>query len=255
MKRLKIAALIAGEPRFTEDFDVFLQRTSSYEIDWFFMLWSKSGLSNSYFKSSLVPEYWNDVSYDAAYSKLLQNLPSQHNIAKLEILNQDNFKLDRTIKNKPPETNAENCWLMFQGLKEVEKLIPVDASYDLVVRTRPDLMIQSPIDLHEINQILEESPNSLIMPQNFWFGYGPVANDVFAIAKPEVMKIYCDVISSIPKFQETGVRFHPETMLATHLQQHNINVIRHNFEIELRYVNAKKEHIHGPRIPSFGRWE
>lgn len=256
MKKLKIAAMISGEPRFTEDFDVFLDRTSKYDIDWYFMLWQTSGYnSNAHFKNSLIPDFWKSISYDSAIQRLNEYLPSTHKVAKLALLDQNQFKLNIEIKNKDRDTRAENCWLMFQGLKQVSNLVSeTSKDYDLVIRTRPDLTIDRPLDLSAINDLLASSPNSIVMPKNYWFGYGPTASDVFAIATPEVMKVYCDVISSIPKFQEEGRLFHPETMLAMHLQNHNINLIRHDFEVELRYINARKDHPHGPRIPSFGRW-
>lgn len=256
MRKLKIAALIAGEPRFTEDFDVFLDRTSNYNINWFFMLWKNNrALSNLHFKNSLVPDFWKDVTYEKSYERLSKFLPDTHKIAEIELLDQAQFKLTCEVKNTDRDTRVDNCWLMFQGLQQVSNLMQrTNIDYDLVIRTRPDLMIDRELNLDEIYQQLKNSPNSIVMPKNFWFGYGPTANDVFAIATPEVMKIYCDVVSSIPKFQAEGKLFHPETMLATHLQNHNINLIRHDFEVELRYVNATKEHEHGPRVPSFGRW-
>lgn len=251
MKKLKIAAMISGEPRFTEDFDVFLDKTANYTIDWYIMLWQTSGdVSNSHFKHSLVPNFWKNINYEKSYERLSNFLPTTHNLAKLELLDQTQFQLDWEVKLTDKNVRPNSCWLMFQGLKQVNNLLP-DATneYDLVIRTRPDLSIDREINLYEIYEFLKKSPKTVIMPKNFWFGHGPIANDIFAIATPEVMKIYCDVVSSIPKFQAEGKIFHPETMLAMHLENHGIHLKRHDFEAELRYINATED-----RFPSFGRW-
>ena len=252
---MNVAAMISGEPRFTKDFDVFLENLMGYNsLDWYFMLWKQNTGEHWAYKSRMIADCWREIDHENTLSKISQNLPGSNTVAGLEILDQDGYKLDREIKNKARETVAENCWLMYQGIKLVNNLRNRTAKpYDLVVRTRPDLSLSNKLDLNEIKQIVDSTPNTIVMPNNYWFGYGPFANDIMAIGKPEVMDVYCDVINTIPRLQEQNHLFHPETMLGKHLELANINVVRCPlFEVELRHYGTRD--TEGNYVPDFGRW-
>ena len=80
---------------------------------------------------------------------------------------------------------------------------------------------------------LDFSNNVIIMPTNEWHG-NPRANDQFAIGKDQSVTTYCDIVHSIKKYNDSGIAFHPETLLAQHLLANNIKTIKGNFESTIR---------------------
>lgn len=253
---MKLAALISGEPRFCEEFDRQLSNfTNFHTIDWYFYLWENNEAPH-HTKIDVVSPFWKQIQHHSALSKLKSLLPTNHNIIELVVADKEQHKIKFKPKNVSFETNAENTWLKFNGFYHVNQLRKKhNIEYDFVIMTRPDICMEQVVDFSNIKEKVDLIPTRIpcvVVPNNWAHGYGRKICDNFAVAKPEVMDIYCDLINKIPEFQQENFIFHPESMLAEHLHRQGVHQVLGDFSIQLRYLGKKDpERVY---ISNFGRW-
>lgn len=253
---MRIAAYISGEPRFCEEFDLFLASIPcDVSVDWYFWIWRENQDAHYNLKlAQLVSPFWYNLEYQATYDKIFNNLPRNHKIANITLVDRQDYDLNFEILNKAKETHAQNVWLMFQGTYHVNQLRRVlSTDYDLIIKTRPDISLDRVLDLQSIIKLLDQNPHSVIVPENHWYGYGKQINDWMAIARPEIMDTYCELGNILKTLLSDGRLYHPETLLAEHLSQRNINAIRGNFSVGLRHLGHIDDS--GIYVPKFGRWK
>lgn len=248
---MKVAALISGEPRFCEEFDLFLERLTGYDqIDWYFYLW-RENFEHPFYKFDLIAPKWRTVEYAWAINKIQSNLPNNHKIAKLVLADQKEFNNPEIHNNLAYQANVYNVWKMYQSIKESD-LLRRDQNYDLVIRTRPDVMLEQKIDLSNIADQLKSNTKRIIVPNNHWHG-SPAINDWVAISTPENMKIYSSVVDYINTYCKNNVKFHPETLLAHHLKKNDLEVVKGSFSVGLRKLGTTTPGV--SYHSKFGRWE
>jgi hypothetical protein len=250
---MKIAVLISGEPRFCEEFDQQLSQYTDYDtIDWYFFLW-QNNTAPHHTGIEVVSPFWQTIDEVSARQKLETNLPANNRLAKISVVDKDDYKINFEPKNKSSETNAENTWLKFNGFYRVNQLLKSSTkNYDLVVMTRPDICLENKLSFKYIKHELDRSPDLVMTPNNWAHGYGRKICDNFAISKPNIMDVYCNLINYIPEFQKEGFIFHPETMLAEHLFRNNIEIVKGEFSMQLRNLGKRDPVKH--YISNFGRW-
>lgn len=130
---------------------------------------------------------------------------------------------------KAQETNAANTYSQFKHNNECIKMIDKYQKenkiiFDTVVKYRMDIY---PIAENIINlNLLEE--NTCFMPGGNDYRIG--INDQVGYGNFGTMLKYCNLIENINKLCMSGVLFHPETLLLSHLQEEKINIKRFNFE-------------------------
>jgi len=242
---MKIAVLIAGEPRFSKEFDLFLENLSGYdEIDWYFYLWKTPtfGLNKKY-----VSPFWFNIEYNVALNKLKTNLPSNHNIKYLELANTPTQEFPNITSRLGWGTQPSNVWPMWLSWSMVDEKCHDD--YDLVIRSRPDLGLMNSLDLKIVKENLKS--NQLILSNN----YGQTVNnkhvnDLLAVSTRQNIKIYNNIIHSALDYYNEGYYFHPETILGRHLDVNNIEYIKGTFSVEYRYFGRDGEEYD----KHYGRW-
>jgi hypothetical protein len=104
-------------------------------------------------------------------------------------------------------------------------------NYDVVIRTRFDLQMESPIDI-----IIPEE-NHIYIPKGWDWNYG--YNDLFAIGNSESMTYYCEMFNNLLPILKTGHILHPESLLKTHLDIWGHTLIRPLMDISF---NGMKIH-------------
>jgi FkbM family methyltransferase len=130
---------------------------------------------------------------------------------------------------KAPETNAANTYSQFKHNNECIKMIDKYQKenkiiFDTVVKYRMDIY---PITENIINlNLLEE--NTCFIPEGNDHRIG--INDQIGYGNFNTMLKYCNLIENINKLCISGVLFHPETLLLSHLHEEKINIKRFNFE-------------------------
>jgi len=232
---MKIAIQLSGQPRFTQDFNLLLENLIGYDqADWFIYLSNKFHTHRT--KDGVeISQSWKDFDADWAINKISSNLPRNNFIQRFKIS-------DSHLQQWPPVSNVhctfsvEGVWMMYYNLLKSNQLRidfqrQQNVEYDFILRVRSDSNLNSPIDMSQ----LTINDNEIYMPSNGWFGFpGLMANDQFAIGKDQSVTTYCDIVNSIKKYNDSGIAFHPETLLGHHLLANNIKTIKGNFESTIR---------------------
>lgn len=244
---MKVAALIQGEPRFCKEFDLFLERLVGYEeIDWFFYMWDKSPSTSNMLCNDghiVVAPYWRDLTKEKAIEKLRNNLPSNHNIIKLELADQNQIVKEPVTTNFASETIQSNVWKMWHSQYMVNQLRvnyeqENNFKYDVVIKSRPDVGLTNTLDLTRVAERLNSYQDLIIMPGNRSCGYGVWCCDLFGIGSSANMTTYCDIYNQALTHHANGIIFHPETMLSHHLSRNNLRYEVGQFNIEFRTVGV-----------------
>ena len=245
---MKIAVLIAGQPRFTKEFDHFFENLKNYDqLDFFFYLWTARPAD-----SKFIPPSW-PLDKELVKEKLINTLPCYCNVARLEINDQPGYTVPDTIQRNP-WSNPFNMWYNSYSIKQANLLREQhNVEYDLVIRARADMGLNTPVDIKHIHNFIMENPNSLVLPDNHRNGLGVVCNDMFAIGKSETISIYCNAVDNFELYHSQGVPYHPETLLGHHL---NTNKIAYPL-IGIQLISREYQEPKGcanPIVIDHGRW-
>jgi hypothetical protein len=234
---MRIAILLSGQPRFTEDLQLFLNNLKGYDqADWFVYLTNKN-YEPQKSVSIVMHDTW--VDYDPCWAKSIikKNLPPNNFLKKFEISDANTQVWPQCNRSDHPGVHSppEQYFKMFYNIFKTNQLrtsyeIENNFKYDIVIRTRSDVGL-----LHEVD-VRNNVPisNTIIMPGNQWYGEPP-CNDQFAIGNSDSMTMYSNIVNHLKEYNDCGVVFHPETLLAHHLQNANgAELKRGSFEITLR---------------------
>lgn len=253
---MRIAAIMAGEPRFCREFDLFVDSLKNYEsVDWYMFFWANSRAGGTHGFDLVAPK-WLDVDREWAIEKLRTSLPENHRIVGLVLADRTQVQTP-DIVHKAGETNVERMWGMYNSLHQADLLRQSAetrlGAYDLVIRARPDVGLRGSVDLGELCDIVKDNPRALITPNTEIHGYGHKINDMIAFGSSNSMTVYTDAVHWIPEYHSRGLIFHPETMLAYHCAAQKLDVVEKNFgEIVLRKLGTQIPN--GPYLSDFGRW-
>jgi hypothetical protein len=279
---MRIAILIQGDPRFCEEFDHFLEKLAGYtQVDWFFYLWKNNAPTNNVQGGAgheLISPCWQNPTHDWAIKKIKENLPEHHRVAGFCLADQNSLKITEITNNYAVETIQSNVWKMWYSQYRADQMRleyeqGLEFTYDIVIRSRPDLMICDLLNLHDIKNQIDNDPDTIIMPRNRHCGYGVGVCDLFGIGSSKSMTVYTDLYNQALDHHARGVKFHPETMLGKHLSYNNIKYIKGNFNVEIRTLGDWQHRDTGViytasqlieqrlrwedhrYISNFGRWE
>ena len=243
---MKVAITIAGLPRFTRDFDDFLEKLKDYDqVDWFFYLWNRPD-------DQFVPPNWPANDVDAIRAKLLSNLPANHTIAYLDVHEMPVYNVTRPL-NTTPWTSLPGVWYMYKGMKLVnEKRIEYEmqhGKYDLVIRSRGDISVTQEISCRAAAHYLQQNPPSILMPNDHRMGLqGRLVCEAFGIGKGDTMSTYSTLFDHLFEYNDQGCMYHPETLTAHHLTVNNIFTPPTNFGFIFRNYNRPEW------VLDWGRW-
>jgi hypothetical protein len=245
---MKTAILINAQPRFTREFDDFLDNLKNYdELDFFFYIWTAK-----HNESMLIPRSW-PLDEKSVRNKIINTLPEHCNLIALEVADPPEYIVPDYIQTNP-WTNMIHVWNNYYSLKQVNILREQhDVDYDLVIRARGDVGTTTPIDLQVIHDHLMRNPKMIISPDNLRNGLGVSLNDCMAIGTGETMSIYANAIDKFETYHRQGVPYHAETLLACHL---NVNGISYPLtgihQIKNEYQTPRS--LSHPDSVDYGRW-
>ena len=100
--------------------------------------------------------------------------------------------------------------------------------YDIVIKARFDIKILEPINL-----IQRENTIHIPIGWDHRGGY----NDIFAYGDSKSIDYYCSLFHHMIPYLESGAWLHPESLLKTHLDKSNIELMRNSMKISLRNMN------------------
>ena len=252
---MKTAILVTGRPRFSREFDDLLINLKNYDqLDWFFLLWN-----SDHAEDIRIPPSWPYGDIDTIRGRILHNLPERSNIAHLSIVDPPAFDATKSY-NITPWSVAPNIWTMYFGIQAVndirEQYELKHGPYDLAIRARPDIGVDTPLDLRSLQEQLSNMPPTVVVSSNERHGMsGTPLNDMFGIMLPSTMSTYSRAFENIDKYNAQGLPFHGETVLAHHLHVNNIAVPPTNFRCVGRQYGRNGEPRLGDDSNSdFGRW-
>jgi hypothetical protein len=231
---MKIAILLPGQPRFTRDFNTFVSNLTGYDqADWFFYI-TNNNVTNFKWCVTMHPP-WAVFDPVWALEKIKSWLPDNNTIRSFEI--SDDFQLPIIpVVNLFDVDKPDNVQKMFYNIYKADCLRQQfeetnNFKYDLVIRTRADLGLATPLNLKDLNI----QKNQIMMPhlECFWHGH-PLCNDQFAIGNSHDMKIYSTLFTRIKEINDSGLRFHPESMVGHNLAQNGVSYLPGSFKTTLR---------------------
>lgn len=240
---MKAAVLLQGEPRFCAEFDLFLQNLTGYDqVDWFMYLWENNNPTANLMSSHghrVVAPYWQNISKESALDKFKQFLPAGHNVVSLELADQSLVPIIRVESNKCETVIFENVWKMWYSQYMANKLKVAhekenNFKYDLVVKIRPDVALLNQVDLRHMKQYFDKDPNLVLMSHNKRCGYGVAISDINAITTSDNMNIYMEIYNQALEHHARGCIFHPETMLARHLEHNGLFYASADYGVDFR---------------------
>lgn len=139
-----------------------------------------------------------------------------------------------------PETKIENVLKMYcaieraDGLRQAAEYERRDR-YDLVIRSRSDLLLDTAIDLRRLVRVADEY---LIVPRNGHYRGG--LNDQFAVGSSLNMAVYSSLFSRLMAYVNSGIVAHPETLLRHHCRAQNLPIMLADTQtVLLRDGNAR----------------
>lgn len=131
-----------------------------------------------------------------------------------------------------PLTNPSASLNMTYKMLSCDQLRQAYTDYDIVIRTRFDLIIDSPICVDNYDTDDHFYLPTMHMPN---LDGHPWCNDKFAIGNSAHMAVYSNLFHAIPELHfEHNIIMQPEIMLHHHLQRNNIPVasLERDFEIQ-----------------------
>jgi hypothetical protein len=240
---MNIAIQLSGQPRFTQDFNLFLENLIGYEsADWFIYL-SNTNHTTPSKEGVQFSDSWENFDADWAIGKISSKLPKNNFIKRFEISN-SHLQQWPQVKDLFWVDVPERVFMMHYNIFQVNELRKHyqetnGVVYDLIIRVRSDVSINSYLDVSTLNIHDDE----IIMPKNDWSGvpngWSSIvgdywSNDLLAIGKEPAMNVYSTTIHSMKKYNDAGVWFHPETLLAYHLSKNKIKTIKGDFNSNIR---------------------
>jgi len=202
-----IAIVIAGYPRTFETASKLFYKnfrfSNAKEIDFFLHFYDE----NNYKK---VLEVYNPVDW----------------ICENNLAANNEFKKKCYLNPKHPEVNnyKSRVYTQFKNNYIAFNLIPKN-KYDIVVKTRYDLLLNESFDFSTLDM------NLLNVPVGEDHGG---LNDRFCISSYDNMRVYFDFFTHISNLNNSGVIFHPETLLKEYLNFFGCKVNR--FSCDTNYI-------------------
>jgi hypothetical protein len=248
------------------------------QVDWFFYVWRTSPPTSTFALNEyeLVSKNWQNIDREWALNKFKENLPPNHTVASLELADQDMIDIPTITENIIFGVNLPNVWKMWYSQYMANELRLAyekehRISYDVVIRTRPDVALLDVVDVRIVVGHLKANPNLVMIPKNRLVGetMDRVICDLMGIANSESMNTYTNLVKHALDYHKLGEEFHPENLLACHLNHQRLMTTIANFSIEMRWL-GDWQHIHtGEIVPvrkiqnlkdfryvsRFGRWE
>lgn len=122
--------------------------------------------------------------------------------------------------------------------------------YDAVIRCRPDLLFNRPINNLHVEDSIKN--NCLYLPD---FGHFDGFNDQFAFGSNEMMTLYAKCYSELDKWAPK-VPFKPEPLLKHHVMENKITLKFSNVDYFLRRSNGTNfdNRVWSNGIPDLTRW-
>jgi FkbM family methyltransferase len=199
-----------------------------------------------HFKKNLLDKYDVDVYISTWQSEHIQQIIELYKPVSVDIENYEfgfEEKWDTITKDEihklEKNSNLVSCISMWYKTMKVnrirndyQKLMGIQ--YDVVIKTRPDIKLEEPLELSQFNQ------NTLYVPYGWDWFYG--INDLMAWGDESIMNSYCNLFYEFSNLVSRLDRINPERLLKEYIKNNSdiIKVTREYVDITLRDINIKQ---------------
>lgn len=271
---MRVAVLVPGLPRFCREFDLFIENLPSrVNYDWYFYLWqgtpqtdlerqserAQGGGDAHTQRFNLVhPRFWSWTPEELE-PYLAARLPAGHRVAALVQGDHRTVPMPDFGSNRAQEISIMNTVKNWTSLSRCWDLLRAQGQdYDLVIRARADIALNAPLDLSSITELIKRRFNMVIISNNNQCGHGVLINDWYAVTTLQNMATYANIADKCETYARQGIIFHPETMLAYHLQQHGLVWQPGGVGLRLRELGTWQGEPYQPGsvyTSDWGRWQ
>lgn len=227
---MRACVLLSGQIRNNKDVYMSIKKNliDVYNADVFISTWNPTSGDDSTI-NELVSNY-NPVSlevesYDLDFSKTFKRMVSPHE-----------------WKSPGSETNPVSVFSMYYKIMRANRLKEAyerfnGFTYDIVIRTRFDLSIDSPLNYITPNE------NHLYIPKGWDWRSG--YNDLFAIGDSKSMNYYSNTFNNLIPILDSGHMLHPEYLLKVYLDMSGMQIVRPLMNLSFRGIKVfEKEAIY-----------
>lgn len=213
---MKTAIVLSGLPRFNTYFDLTFENLLDSEFEWYIVFWK-----GNYKEDFKISNNWHDVETAQDARDLLEPLlPDNHKIKSLELVDRETCPpMPRDHYERSSYHPISAVWSQHVLLKKCgENLDSSGTNYDLVVRTRTDVGIDTTLHLPSVNVYLKRFPNQILIPDSHrYMNYFNPNNlppfcDQYAIGLQETMSKYCKQVDLYEQLYDEGILYGPESM-------------------------------------------
>lgn len=229
---MKACILLSGQIRNNKDYYKSIKENliDLYNADVFISTWYDSNNPTSDSTIEEIIDMYKPVSIEV----------EQHDIVVKSFLKK--MVSPYEWRTPGPETNALSVFSMFYKIMRANRLREIHErmnlfTYDVVIRTRFDLSIDSPIG------ILKPKENHLYLPKGWDWRNG--YNDLFAIGDSRTMTYYSNAFNNLLPILDMGHMLHPEYLLKVYLDMSGYTLVRPLMDLSIRGIKvAQKEAIY-----------
>jgi len=247
---MKTALLLSGQPRFTHDFTLQLEQLVSQEpIDIWCAFWRPESIDlvSDYRTKQWIPPTWK-YEVDYVWDWISRRLPEGATLKNLTFLDPNEYPLG-TLTHPEVYCNSHAFWRQYQALKALGLLLTYK-EYDLIIRSRPDMALLTPVDLNQCYQTLLAMPQALIIPDTGRTGRD--FQDQWAVGLPTTMNKYINCVDHFDRAQAAGALWNPEHIVSWVLKDQGIVWPRTGIESALRHSGHSRNDTF---IPNWGVWQ
>lgn len=249
---LRIAVLVSGQMRgFETALRSWEKFFSGHNLTYFIHTWRKNGVSTKGFDRfkrfypSIVGDNFQRIESEGktvyeeeCFSRIMDKITPVAEVSN-EVLKAA-YGMTSKVVVEEDVIGLTNSERMYYKMSKSFDLIDDPSEYDLIVRVRPDLVIESSVSL-DINKIKEMSVNSNSLFAEYgytsaYYGFG--VDDKLAIGSPEVMGVYHQLWGEYVKAEKVD-KLLGHISLAKYLFEKDINVLPLNKYIKTYMCDHK----------------
>jgi hypothetical protein len=220
---MKVCLLLSGQMRNADEmFPLFKSNLlDRYDVDTFISTWDSPNVYD-------LVKLFNPIAVD------IEDYTIQFTEKFKDIVKEDEHKL---------ETNANlvsACSMWYKTMRVnqlVNNHIRWFGEYDIVIKTRPDIRIEEPIEL------LKPKSNTIYIPKGWDWSDG--VGDLMAYGEHEIMHNYCTLFYDFKQLIGEMDIINPERILRKYLEDCSIDVVRPAIDLTLRDINIKSTYYFG----------
>ena len=219
---MKVCLLLSGHMRNSEEVFPYFKSNllDRYDVDTFISAWDSSTIYVH------TPKIYENIKLFKPVAFEIENYEAGFQQIFSDKVKNNEYKL---------ETNANlvSAYSMWYKTMRVNQLKNnhTNNEYDIVIKTRPDIKIENPIELIEPNH------NTIYIPKGWDWSEG--IGDLMAYGKTNVMDAYCDLTYDFRDITDKLDRINPERILKSHLINCEFEIERPEIDLTLRDINIK----------------